>query len=67
MYLYTVTNDAVFANLHVVADFLSANDAVFINVNVVADNHFGVAETTLLLYMTWSYHALLTDDCINAH
>ena len=62
-----MTYDAILANLYVVSDLLGANDTVFVDVNIVTNDHLGVSQTALLLYVTRSNDTLFTDNRVDAH
>jgi hypothetical protein len=58
-----VSNDAIFANLNIIANFECADDAIFIDVNIVTDGHLGIFESPLLLHETRPDYALLSNNC----
>jgi hypothetical protein len=60
MYLWSVTDDTILANLNTVSDFKCANDCIFVDVDIVSNSHLYVLKPSLILLIGWSNNTIFS-------
>ena len=64
--LNSVSNNTIFAYLHVITNFLRTNNAVFIYKDVITYIHFGVLEPSLVLNIAGPNNTIFSNNAIVA-